>query len=120
MSELDDKIRQALSKEDEAALAEINEQAGLFEMIGLSLHGKQAWLTYYMYILGLATFLFGLYALSRFFASDETAVQLAWILAINACLAVFIVIKVVGWMQMSKLEIMREIKRLEVRLLTED
>lgn len=120
MSKLDDKIRQALNKEDEAAIAQLNEQAGLFEMIGMSLHGRQAWMTYYMWILGLATFVFGLYALSRFFASDDTAVQLAWMLAINACLAIIVVIKVLGWMQMTKLETLREIKRLEMRLLSQD
>ncbi len=120
MSELDDKIRQALNKEDEVAIAQLNEQAGLFEMIGMSLHGRQAWMTYYMWILGLATFVFGLYALSRFFASDDTAVQLAWMLAINTCLAIIVVIKVLGWMQMTKLETLREIKRLEMRLLSQD
>lgn len=120
MSELDDKIRQALNKEDEAAIAQLNEQAGLFEMIGMSLHGRQAWMTYYMWVLGLATFVFGLYALSRFFASDDTAVQLAWMLAINTCLAIIVVIKVLGWMQMTKLETLREIKRLEMRLLSQD
>lgn len=120
MRDIDDKIRQALNQEDEAAIAKLNEQAGLFEMIGLTLHGKQAWMTYYMYIMGLATFVFGLYALSRFFASDNITVQLAWMLAINTCLAIIVVIKVLGWMQMTKLETLREIKRLEMRLLSQD
>ncbi len=119
MNDIDEQIRKALNEEDRAAIAQIGDQAGLFEMIGMSLRGRQAWLTYYMWVLGLATFVFGLYAVNEFFSSDEIASQLAWMLAINTCLAVFIVIKVIGWMQMNKLETMREIKRLELRLLTQ-
>ena len=118
MTDIDEQIRKALNEEDEAAIAQIGEQAGLFEMLGMTLHGKQAWLTYYMWILGLVTFAFGVYAANEFFNSEETASQLAWMLGINVCLAIFVVIKVIGWMQMSKLETMREIKRLELRLLT--
>ncbi len=120
MSTIDDKIRQALSDEDEAAIAKLNEQAGLFEMIGMSLHGKQAWMTYYMWTLGFAAFAFSVYAFLQFLAAEETANQLLWVLAIQVCLTITIIVKVVGFIQMGKLETLRAIKRLEIRLLSQD
>jgi uncharacterized membrane protein len=117
MNELDEKIRAALSAEEQQAVQALDEQLGLFQMLAMSLKGKQAWLTWYMWILGLVVFVLGLYCLSQFLGSEEVQQQLVWMLAIQACLAVFIVIKVIGWQQLQKLELMREIKRLELQLM---
>jgi uncharacterized membrane protein len=117
MNELDEKIRAALSAEEQQALETLDEQLGLFQMLGMALKGKQAWMTWYMWILGLVVSVLGLYCLSQFLGSDDVQQQLAWMLAIQACLAVIIVIKVLAWQQLQKLELMREIKRLELQVM---
>jgi uncharacterized membrane protein len=119
MNELDEKIRAALSDEEQQAVQALDEQLGLFQMLAMALKGKQAWLTWYMWILGLVIFVLGLYCLSQFLGSEELQQQLVWMLAIQACLAIIIVIKVIGWQQLQKLELMREIKRLELRVMLE-
>ncbi len=120
MNSIDEQIRKALTEEDQRLIDEMDDQAGLFDMIGMSFKGKQAWLTYYMYFLGFATFVVGLYCLNQFFATDDLKSSLSWLLAMVACLSIFIVIKVIGWQQLNKLEIMREIKRLEMRIMLAD
>ncbi|MCI5105592.1 MAG: hypothetical protein MRY76_02640 [Pseudomonadales bacterium] len=119
MNELDEKIRAALSDEEQQAVQALDEQLGLFQMLAMALKGKQAWLTWYMWILGLVIFVLGLYCLSQFLGSEELQQQLMWMLAIQTCLAIIIVIKVIGWQQLQKLELMREIKRLELRVMLE-
>ncbi|MEQ8953817.1 MAG: DUF6768 family protein [Gammaproteobacteria bacterium] len=120
MSDIDAQIKQALSEEDRAALEATSDQAGMFELVGMSFRGKQAWMSWYMWIMGFAVFVLGLYFLSLFFAAEDAKTSLAWVLAIVACMHVLAIIKVLSWQQMQKLELMREIKRLELRLLAGD
>ncbi len=119
MSDIDAQIRQALTEEERQLIDDSTNQAGLFELVGMSFKGKQAWMTWYMWIMGFVIFFLGIYFLTRFFAAADLKESLAWALAIIACLSVMIVIKVLSWQHLTKLEIMREIKRLELRLLTE-
>lgn len=117
MNDIDEEIKKALSKEDQKALDEIGNEAGLFEVIGLSFSGRQAWLTYYMYGFGFATFSAGVWMSTKFFASTDIKTSLEWMLGIIVCLFGLAIVKVLSWQQMQKLEILREIKRLEMRIM---
>ena len=118
MSNIDEQIRHALTEDDQRAIAELQDQVGLFEMLGMALRGKQAWLTWYMWIMGLIVFLVGIYCFLQFLDSADLKTSIAWMLGINVSISIIVVIKVVGWVQMSKLEMIREIKRLELRLIS--
>lgn len=117
MNDVDERIRQALTEQDQTEIDAMSQQAGLFEMIGLALSGRQAWFTYYMYGLGFATFFAWLWMTIQFFESTDIQSSLEWLFGIITCLTLFTIIKVVGWQQMQKLELMREIKRLEMRMM---
>ena len=117
MTDIDSKIRNSLDAEDQLLLKEIEKDASLFEMLGMAFHGKQAWMTWYMWVMGFIAFIAGVYCAREFFATDELKTAMAWMLGVMVSLTVMIIIKTVGWMQMQKLELLREIKRLEVRLL---
>jgi len=97
MNDVDEDIKKALSKEDHKALDEIGKEAGLFEVIGLSFSGRQAWLAHYMYALGFATFIAGVWMSTKFFASTDIKTSLARLLGIIVCLFGFTIIKVISW-----------------------
>lgn len=118
MNDIDDQIRNALTEDERRLIADLQEQVGLFDMLSMALRGKQAWLTWYMWIMGVVVFLAGIYCFMQFLGSDDLHNSLAWMLGINVCISIIVIIKVVGWTQMSKLELMREIKRLELRLIS--
>lgn len=118
MNDIDEEIRRALSEDEQRAIAELEEPVGLFDMLGMALRGKQGWITWYMWIMGLVTFAFGVYAFIQFLDAEDLRTNLIWLLAINICMTVTSIIKVVGFTQMQKLELMREIKRLELRLIS--
>lgn len=115
MTSIDDQIRKMLSDEDRRMVDELDDQAGLFDMLGMAFKGRQAWMTWYMWIMGLLAFVAGLFCLYQFFATNDLKLAMAWMLGINVCLSFIIIIKIIGWQQMQKLELMREIKRMELR-----
>lgn len=43
--------------------------------------------------------------------------NLSWVLAVIACLVLIIGLKIIHWLQAIRIEIMREIKRLEMRVI---
>ncbi len=117
MSDIDEKIRNALAAEDQKAIDEIDDGAGVFELVGLTFKGKQAWVTYYMYFLGLVVTGVFVYAIMQYLGTTDIKESLNWALLIVGCLFIINLIKVLGWQQLQKAELMREIKRLEMRIM---
>lgn len=117
MQDIDEKIRQALTKEDQAAIAELDRGTGLFELIGMSFKGRQAWMMYYMYALGLVVTMLIVYFTVQYFATEDFKTSLSWALGIITCMFMILLVKIMAWQQMFKLELLRELKRLEMRLM---
>ena len=117
MSDIDEKIRNALMAEDQKAIDEIDDGAGLFELIGLTFKGKQAWMTYYMYFLGLIVASALVYFVIQYLGAADIKTSLNWALLILGCLFMITLIKILSWQQIQKAELLREIKRLEMRIM---
>ncbi len=117
MSDIDEKIRNALVAEDQKAIDEIDDGAGLFELIGLTFKGKQAWMTYYMYFLGLIVASALVYFVIQYLGAADIKTSLNWALLILGCLFMITLIKILSWQQIQKAELLREIKRLEMRIM---
>lgn len=117
MSNIDEQIRNALAAEDQKAIDEIDDGAGLFELVGMTFKGKQAWVTYYMYFLGIIVTALLVYSIVQFLGTEDIKVSLGWALLIIGCLFMIMLIKVLGWQQLQKAELLREIKRLEMRMM---
>jgi hypothetical protein len=117
MSDIDEKIRNALMAEDQKAIDEIDDGAGLFELIGLTFKGKQAWMTYYMYFLGLVVATALVYFVIEYLGAADIKTSLNWALLILGCLFMITLIKILSWQQIQKAELLREIKRLEMRIM---
>ena len=117
MNNIDEQIRSALDAEDRKAIDEIGDGAGLFEMIGMTFSGKQAWMAYYIYFLGLAVFAFLVYFVIQYLGTSDIKSSLNWALLIITCMFMFSMLKIMGWQQIQKMELMREIKRLEMRIM---
>lgn len=117
MTNIDEQIRQALTEEDKKAIDEIDSEAGLFELIGMTFKGKQAWITYYIYFAGLVVAAAGVYFIIQYLGTSDIKSSLTYALLIITCLFIIAILKIFSWQQMQKLELLREIKRLEVRIM---
>lgn len=115
MEDLDRRIREALQdgvREDFDALAEQSLPRAMFE----SLRGKNSRL---MIVGILFTFLmmaFAVYAGIQFVAAESIRELLAWSLGLIFCLFGISMMKIWCWMELNRVAIMREVKRVEMQL----
>ena len=120
LDSLDQKIRATLAEHDSNLQKEIeliDRGEGYFDLLKASLQGRQAWITYYLWVLGLATLALFIYCLTSYLASEGIDSSLDWALGLIACMFVFTLIKLIAFEQMLKFEMLRELKRIELRLM---
>ena len=118
MTDIDEKIRQALSEEDQKALDRMGED---YDPLGLALmafKGNQRSNTILIWTMGLVIFLVLLYCGYRYFAVEDLKDSLTWGLAVLLCGMSMVIVKIIAWQMMQTQILIREIKRLELRLLT--
>ena len=131
LDSLDQKIRATLAEHDSKLKKEIeviDRGEGYFDLLKASFHGRQAWVTYYLYILGLATLALFIYCLTGYLASESVDSSLNsslnssldWALGLIACMFVFTLIKIIAFEQLLKFEMLRELKRIEFRLMLDN
>jgi hypothetical protein len=113
---MDDRIRAALSAEDEAFLAGLDHERGLFAQAGAMFHGPMARWTVLVYVMGLAVTGLGAWTIMRMFAATGTRELILWTAAALGCGLTISMIKLWAWSRMQTLSILREIKRVELRL----
>lgn len=118
MTDIDERIRAALAEEDSELLKELEDEPGLIETVSSSFHGKMGWVMYSSYFLGFAAFGAGVYAFIRFLEEPDVKSSLAWLVGIFACMLTLAITKILAWQQLQRMVLMREIKRLELRVLS--
>ncbi len=117
MEEIDQLIKDTLSKE-EAAFYDALEEQNNFEMIIGLFKGKNAW---FLIVTNMMTLIFlGLfvYCCIQFFAVEAAEELLKWgfggvLFLLGVCM-----LKIYAWMQMDKNAILREMKRLELQVMS--
>ena len=118
LDSLDQKICETLAEHDSKLQKEIeviDRGEGYFDLLMASIHGRQAWITYYIYGLSAVTLAVFIYCLTGYLASTSVDSSLDWALGLIACMFIFTVVKVIAFEQMLKFEMLREMKRIELR-----
>lgn len=116
MSEVDDRIRAALSAEDEAFLAGLEQEPGLFAQMGDSFRGPMGRWTLLVWVIGFALAAVGIWAVARMLDAPDTRSLILWASAAWAIWTALLGIKIWTWGRLHTLGILRELKRLELRL----
>jgi hypothetical protein len=117
MSEIDQLIKDTLTKEEAAFYASLEEQ-GLFEMVTGLFRGKNAW---FLITINIMIFIFlGLlvYCCIQFFNAASVEALIKWGFGSFIALLSLSMLKVYAWMQMDKNAILREMKRLELQVMS--
>ena len=112
MKELDDLIKETLSKE-EAKFYEELEEKNLFGKITDVYKGKMGWVAITMNIVHLLFFVFFVYSVVEFFNAESTRDMMVWCSAGFLSMIFMAMLKLYVWMQMDKNDILRELKRIE-------
>lgn len=116
MTDLNDRIRQALRADEDEALAEFAEEPDLFEQVIETFRGRSKWLVVMTMGVGIVFMILSIIALVKFFQAEEVRGMIAWALGFVFCLSAVMAMKVWYWMELQKNAITREIKRLEIQV----
>lgn len=115
MEEIDQLIKDTLSKE-EAVFYDSLEEQGIFNMFFGLFKGKNAWI---MIVMNIMIFVFlGLtvYCIIQFFKVETTPELIKYGLGIIVFIMSLSMLKIYAWMQMDKNALLREMKRLELQI----
>ena len=115
MNALDDDIRKVLANEE--SLYDLEREEGVFRQMAGIFRGKMRWMAIAVTIETVVFVVLIVLAAIEFFQTDETKWQIFYATSILLLAMLLLLIKLWGWMQMSRYAIQREIKRLELRML---
>lgn len=115
MSKFDQLIEDTLADEDQAVFAEYGEQ-GLFGQIGGLFTGKLGWVNAVQAVAQIALFAGAIYAVVNFLRVDGLPEMIRWGGLAGLLMLAVSVIKLMQWEQMQTNRVIREVKRVELRL----
>lgn len=114
---IDTLIKETLTEEEAKFYENLDEQ-NVLEMIGGLFQGKNKWLLILMNLVTVIFFGLFVYCLIQFFNVEATKDLLKWGLGSIVFLLGVSMLKIFAWMQMDKNAIIRELKRLELQVLS--
>ncbi len=117
MEEIDQLIKETLSKE-EAAFYDSLEEQNNFEMIAGLFKGKNAWFLITTNILTIVFLGLFIYCCIQFFNVESAEGLIKWGFGSLIFLLSMSMLKIYAWLQMDKNAILREMKRLELQVLS--
>ena len=113
---IDDKIRQALSREENEALEPFTGEQSLLEQ-GLGLmRGRNRLINLWVMFCTLVLMVAAGICLWKFMVSEEVVPLIRWGLGLSFSLAAVSMFKLWAWMEIEKNTTIREIKRLELQV----
>ena len=116
MSTFEDRLMTSLSADDEAFLKEIEQDVGLFQQMGMTFTGPLKYWTAFAFVFSLFFFGLAVWGVYNMFQAEDLKIVILWGTLVGwASLAVGL-IKVWFWMRMNHLNVLRELKRIELRL----
>lgn len=113
--DIDDLIRRALEDDEVEALEGLDEQSSA-ELLTEAFRGRNRLYAAGGIVANLVFFVMGVFAAVRFAQADEVQVMLLWGGTAALCFAVVIAIKIWYWLEMARLAVTREVKRLELQV----
>jgi hypothetical protein len=116
MKDIDERIREALDKEDSELLEHYRGEQSIPQMVIDSFRSRHRWLFVVALTEGTILFLLEFVVAYRFFQAESTREMIAWATGFVSCLFVIAMIKVWYLMELNKNSLAREIKRLELEL----
>lgn len=115
--DIDQLIKETLTEEEAKFYDDLDEQ-NVFQMVWGLFEGKNKWIMYLMNLMTLVFFGLFIYCLVQFFNTEVTFDMIKWATGSVVFLLGVSMLKVFAWMQMDKNAIIREIKRLELQVLS--
>lgn len=115
--DIDKLIKETLSEEEAVFYQELEEQ-NIWQMIFGLFKGKNKWILVLMNIMTVIFFGLFIYCVVQFFDATATKELIKWAAGAIIFLSGVSMLKLFAWLQMDKNALLREIKRLEIQILS--
>jgi len=116
MTDLNDRIRQALAADDEQALARLAEEPDLFQQVLDTFRSRSRWLVAGSIVAGVVFMILAVICVVQFFTAPDIRSTIQWGFGAGFCLSAIMAMKIWYWMELQKNAVTREIKRLEIQV----
>ena len=116
MTGFDDRVKAALDADDEAFLRELDAERGLFAQMGDTLRGPLGGWATLTFFMGFPMGAFLFFAVWRMFGAEDMRALVLWTAAALAALLALGFIKQWFFERMNFIALLRELKRLELRI----
>ena len=116
MNTFEDRLMTSLNSDDEAFLKELEQDTGLFQQMGMTFTGPLRYWTAFAFLFILFFFGLGLWAVYNMFEAENLKTVILWGTLVGWCSLSVGMIKIWFWMRMNHLNVLRELKRIELRL----
>jgi hypothetical protein len=118
MRDLDAAIDEAINAEERELLRKVGEEPGYVQQALGLFEGRTGWVNSVLMIAQGAAFVMGAWAAWNFFAADQVLAALRWGLSAATLLLMSLTMKMALWPVIQANRIIRELKRLELRIAT--
>ncbi len=116
MSDIDDKILEALNAEDKEVMDSYGEELGLFGLVAESFRGKLKAVIIAVFLFMLIFAVILVYSAISFFSVEYIRTKIHWLAIGLTVLIVFGLLRLWYWMELNRLSIISEVKRLELQV----
>jgi hypothetical protein len=116
MTDVDDKIREALRREDAELLEHYQTEPPVHELLIETFRGRRVWLSSLAAVFTFLCFGLSLFALYGFFHAESTRSLIAWASGFLWSSLAVAMLKIWFWMEIQRNSVVREIKRLELQV----
>ena len=114
MDNLDKQIQDALTPKDRALIGNPDDGMRFDQLMRATFQTRNKFLTALAFIYTFAFLGLGIWCAVRFFNSTETKALLTWGFAFSACMLAVAMLKMWFWMEMQRIAVTREVKRVEL------
>ena len=116
MSSFEDRLMTSLSADDEAFLKELEDDVGLFQQMGMTFSGPLRYWTAFAFVFSLFFFGLGVWGVYNMFQAESLKIVVLWGALVGFSSLSVGLIKIWFWLRMNHLNVLRELKRIELRI----
>ncbi|MFN7163220.1 MAG: DUF6768 family protein [Hyphomonas sp.] len=116
MTSFETRLKEGLTAEDEAFLKNLEEGESLFGQLGATFSGPMKFWTGFAFVLSFAFFGLAVWCFVQMLGTEDLRQMLLWLTGVFGGMLSVAMIKIWFWMRMNHLAVLRELKRIELRL----
>ncbi|MFN7164284.1 MAG: DUF6768 family protein [Hyphomonas sp.] len=116
MTNFETRLKESLTAEDEAFLTDLESGESLFGQLGATFSGPMKVWTGFAFVLSFAFFGIAVWAGFRMYATSEPRELVFWLAVFIFGMLAVSMLKIWFWMRMNHLAVLRELKRIELRI----